>query len=90
MDNIKLPTSYQRKINNSSSTFNIFNDNHYLKALNSHQDNGHYTQGNNHLQLCVIATQITYKRNNLFHLLKYEKNTTKILFIYKIYGLILI
>ena len=55
-DDIKSLVSHQRKISNHSSTFNIFNDGHYSKVLNSHEDNNHYTQGNNHLQSCPIVT----------------------------------
>ena len=40
-------------------------------------DNVHYTHGNNHLKLCTTIRQVTYKMDNLPHLLKYEKNTTK-------------
>ena len=76
-DDIKSPVSLQRKISNISCTFSIFNDDHYLKALNYHPDNGRCTQGNNHLQLCTIATQVIYKRDNLFHLLKHINKTTK-------------
>ena len=77
MDDIKSPVSLQRKISNISCTFSIFNDDHYLKALNYHLDNGLCTRGNNHLQLSTIATQVTYKRDNLFHLLKHVNKTTK-------------
>ena len=64
MDDIKSPVSLQRKISNISCSFSIFNDDHYLKALNYHPDNGRCTRGNDHLQLCTIATQVTYKRDN--------------------------
>ena len=63
-DDIKSLVSHQRKISNISCTFSIFNDDHYLKALNYHPDYGCCTRGNNHLQLYTTATQVTYKRDN--------------------------
>ena len=45
-----------------SSTFKIFKDDHYSKALNSHQDNGRYTRDNNHFQLCTIAILKSFKK----------------------------
>ena len=39
--------------------------------------------------MCTTAIQITYKRDNPSHLLRYVKNYYKTLFVYKIYGLIL-
>ena len=37
------------------------------KVLNSHQDKERYNQGNNHPNLCITTTLVTYKRNNLSH-----------------------
>ena len=63
-DDIKSPVSHQRKISNVSCTFSIFNDDHYLKALNYHLEYGRCTRDNNYLQLYTTATQVTYKRDN--------------------------